>query len=98
MDEPDEGAAGHEVTIVNREQMTIRGVLRVDSFDDQEVVLDTDLGTMTVRGEDLHIKQLDLDQGSFVVDGLITSLQYAAGGRVRGGKTKGRGILDRLLR
>jgi sporulation protein YabP len=98
MDEPDEGAAGHEVTIVNREQMTIRGVLRVDSFDDQEVVLDTDLGTLTVRGEDLHIKQLDLDQGSFAVDGLITSLQYAAGGRGRGVKTKGRGILDRLLR
>lgn len=98
MDERDGSAGGHEVTIVNREQMTIRGVLHVDSFDDGEVVLDTDLGTLTVRGEDLHIKQLDLEQGSFSVDGLVVSLQYAAVGRGRGPKGKGKGILDRILR
>ena len=50
----------HQLTIKNREETRIQGVLHVDSFDDQEIVLDTDLGSLVVKGGDLHIKQLDL--------------------------------------
>lgn len=92
------GAAGggHEVSITNREKVVIRGVLNVESFDDKEVILETPLGMMHLKGENLHIRQLDLDQGSFVVDGLVAGLQYTAVGRdVR---DRGKGFLDRLLR
>jgi len=95
LEEKGYGTDNHEVLIVNREQVTIRGVLHVDSFDDQEIILDTDLGTLIVRGEDLHIKQLNLDDGSFSVEGLISGIQYTAG-KAKG--TKGKGLLDRLLR
>lgn len=88
----------HELHITNRENVLIKGVLHVNSFDDQEVVLDTDCGTLTIRGEDLHIKQLDLQDGSFSVEGIVHSLQYSSG-RGKGLKGRGgKGLLDRLLR
>ena len=86
----------HKVSSVNRETANIEGVLNVDSFDDQEIILDTDLGLLTLRGEDLHIKQLNLDTGSLTVDGLINSIEYSM---EKGGiKDRGKGLLDRLLR
>lgn len=85
----------HEVMIHNREKVTIRGVLHVESFDDHEVILDTELGTMTLRGENLHIRQLDLDSGSFAVEGRVVGLQYTDG---RDARDRGKGFLEKLLR
>ncbi len=98
MDERELGTAeDHELSLVNREQANITGVLHLATFDDEQIVLDTELGSLTLKGEDLHIKQLDLDAGRLAVEGLITSVTYGPGkGRV--GKNKGRGLLDRLLK
>ncbi len=90
------GGAQHEVVITNRETVTIRGVLHVESFDEQEVTLDTRLGTLILRGENLHIRQLDLDQGNFAVEGTVASLQYQAPNR--DARDRGKGFLERLLR
>ena len=40
----------HTVHLSNRESVVIHGVLHVDSFDDQEVILATELGTLTMKG------------------------------------------------
>ncbi len=97
-------AAGHQLTLRAREEAEISGVLHVASFDDHEIVLDTDLGTLTLHGHDLQIKQLDLAQGTFSVEGLIDSLSYAttvARGAQAGrgpGHQAGGGLLARLFR
>jgi len=95
-------AAGtaHQVVLRGREEATIGGVLHVSSFDDHEIVLDTDLGTLTLIGHDLQIKQLDLAQGTFWVEGLIDSLAYATTRKAQGGaRAQGRGgMLGRLFR
>lgn len=88
--------AAHEVVLTNRERLRIRGVLHVDSFDERQIVLDTDLGTLTIQGEDLQIRQFDLESGDFAVDGTVTSLVYAA--RARDTRGRARGLLERLLR
>jgi len=88
-------AAGHEVRIINRESTTITGVLNVDSFDDNVIVLDTDLGTLTLRGQDLQIKQLNLDEGSFSVEGIVDALEYSTGASRR---DRGKSFLERLLK
>jgi len=87
----------HEVHIVNREKVTVRGVIQVESFDDQEVMMDTEFGALTVRGDDLKIKQLDVDDGSFSVEGLVHGLQYSANVGART-KFKGKGLFERLFR
>lgn len=97
MDDKDfAGAEGHVVTITNREHVSIGGVIHVDSFDDQEIVVDTDLGTLNLKGEDLHIKQLNLDDGYLEVEGVVNSVTYSLRPKGRGEKAKG--LLERILR
>lgn len=97
MDERDFEAGGtHQIVVTNRELVSIKGVLQVESFDDEEIVLDTEYGTLTLRGEDLKIKQLDVQGGNFNVEGTIGSIQYSAGSRFRNKSSKG--WLDRLFR
>jgi sporulation protein YabP len=92
------GTGNHSLTIINREQVSLQGVLAVDSFDDEEIIMETEMGTLTLRGEELHIKQLDLETGRLAVDGFVNACIYTAP-RQRGGRpAKGRGFLERLLR
>lgn len=98
MDERELGVAEeHQIIITNREVVSVKGVLQVESFDDEEIVLDTEYGLLTLRGEDLKIKQLDVQGGSFNVEGTIHSLQYSAGMRPRSARGS-KSWLDRLFR
>lgn len=90
---------GHKVILDNREYASIEGVIHVESFDDQEIVLDTEMGVMTLRGEDMKIKQYDQEQGHLTVEGMIVSVLYAPGkGRASGKSRQKGGFFDRLLR
>ena len=61
----------------NREKLSISGVLDVLSFDDQIVILETELGLLTVKGENLRINKLSLDTAEVIVDGEIYNLGYS---------------------
>lgn len=91
-------AADHTLTVTNRERLVISGVAGVASFDDQEILLETELGMLTVRGEELHIKQLDLESGRFAVDGMITAMTYSTRPGRPGRTGRSRGFFERLLR
>lgn len=65
------------VILENREKLTISGVLDVLSFDDQIVIVETDLGLLTVKGENLRINKLSLDTTEVIVEGTISSLSYS---------------------
>ena len=61
----------------NREKLSISGVLDVLSFDDQIVILETELGLLTVKGENLRINKLSLDTADVIVDGEIYNMGYS---------------------
>lgn len=61
----------------NREKLTITGVLDVLSFDDQVVVVETDLGLLNVKGEGLRINKLSIDTSEVIVEGEIYNLAYS---------------------
>ena len=61
----------------NREKLNISGVLDVLSFDDQIVVVETELGLLTVKGENLRISKLSLDTSEVIVEGEIYNLSYS---------------------
>ena len=61
----------------NRGKLSISGVLDVFSFDDQVVILETELGLLTVKGENLRINKLSIDTSEVVVEGNIFSLAYS---------------------
>ena len=61
----------------NREKLSISGVLDVLSFDDQIVIVETELGLLTIKGENLRINKLSIDTSEVIVEGEIFNLAYS---------------------
>ena len=61
----------------NRGKLSVSGVNDVLSFDDQIVMVDTELGLLTVKGENIRINKLSLDTSEVIVEGEISSLLYS---------------------
>ncbi len=61
----------------NRSKLSISGVLDVLSFDDQVVILETELGLLTVKGENIRINKLSIDTSEVIVEGDISNLSYS---------------------
>lgn len=82
------------IVLENREKLSISGVLDVLSFDDQIVILETELGLLTVKGEELRINKLSLDTGDVVVDGEVYNLGYSE----KDLNQKASGIFNKIFR
>lgn len=65
------------IFLENREKLNISGVIDVLSFDDQIVIVETELGLLTVKGEDLRINKLSIDTSEVIVEGEIYNLGYS---------------------
>lgn len=61
----------------NREKLSISGVIDVLSFDNQVVMIETELGLLTVKGEELRINKLSIDTSEVIVEGNISHLSYS---------------------
>ncbi len=60
----------------NRRKLTVTGVTDIDSFDEKTVVLFTDLGELTIAGQDLHINKLDVESGELTMQGIVDDISY----------------------
>ena len=65
------------LVLENRNRLNISGVLDVLSFDDQIIILETELGMLTVKGDNLRINKLSIDTSEVIVEGEIISLAYS---------------------
>lgn len=86
-----------QLSLTNRERLEATGVRQVVSFDEKEIVLETDFGILVLKGEGMNITHLDLESGELVVQGLLTSIEYAED-RSKKLKARGKQIIDRLFR
>ncbi len=66
----------HKLTLDQRSSLTMTGVTEVVSFDENAVVVHTQLGTLTVLGQQLQLKTLSVEGGQIAVEGSVSSLQY----------------------
>ena len=82
------------IVLENREKLNITGVLDVLSFDDQIVILETELGLLTVKGENLRINKLSLDTSEVTIDGAIYQLAYSG----KDSMEKSGGILGKIFK
>ena len=86
----------HRFTLENRESMDVVGVVDVESFDNEEIIMDTEMGLLAIKGENLHIKHLNLEQGEVKITGLVMELAYAEQKKRAGGR--GKGLLDKIFK
>jgi len=66
----------HKIVLVDREEMTIEGVTGLGSFDEREIIMETEQGQLTIKGENLNIQQLNLEKTNIVIEGLFKALSY----------------------
>lgn len=66
----------HSIAMSGREGLSVTGVTDVISFDEENVVLKTDCGGLSVEGSGLHISVLSLEEGNVVMDGRVNLLSY----------------------
>ncbi|MFZ5595728.1 MAG: sporulation protein YabP [Bacillota bacterium] len=86
---------GQKLTLVDRKHLELEGVRHVGSFDEREIVLDTVMGVLFLKGEGMHISKLNLDDGTLSVQGYISSMEYREG---KSSRAKGKNMLSRIMR
>lgn len=67
----------HKIHIVGRHQGMISGVVDVVSFDLSEVILETQMGMLNIRGNDMKVKRLNLEKGEIDIEGQMDSFMYS---------------------
>lgn len=60
----------------NRKKLTLSGVVEVMSFDEEKIELSTKLGNLTIKGADLKMNKLDVQNGDVIIAGSIASMVY----------------------
>ena len=70
------GNLNHNITINERKNIVISGVKKIDSFDDEEFLLETSMGYLIIKGSELEIIKLDTYQGNVSIKGKVNSLNY----------------------
>ncbi|MCI8831090.1 MAG: sporulation protein YabP [Lachnospiraceae bacterium] len=89
------GGRMHKLFLQNRGNVSITGVTDVVSFDESQVILDTDMGLLTLKGKDLHVSRLTIEKGEVDVDGTVDSLAYSSNESIR---RAGESMLSRLFK
>ena len=66
----------HNMILENRKSLSISGITDVDSFDEREIILYTQLGELTIQGRELHIDSMSVETGDMTITGDIWALVY----------------------
>lgn len=83
------------LVLENRKKLNVSGVNDVLSFDDQVVMVDTELGLLSVKGENIRINKLSLDTAEVIIDGDISSLSYSQNKQE---KSSGTSLLGKIFK
>ena len=69
-------AKNQNIILENRKNLTISGITDVDSFDEKEISLYTQLGELSVQGRELHIDSMSVETGNMSITGDIWAIVY----------------------
>lgn len=64
------------LNLENRRKLTISGVVEVMNFDEEKIELTTKLGNLTIKGVELKMNKLDVQNGDVIIMGSISAMIY----------------------
>ena len=67
----------HSLIVEERNQLTVSGVTDIERFDEEEVVVATELGLLSIKGQGLHLNKIDVEDGELSVEGELDSFSYS---------------------
>ncbi|MCI8291354.1 MAG: sporulation protein YabP [Clostridia bacterium] len=65
------------IILENRKKLTLTGIKDVLSFDDEIVVVESELGLLNIKGNDLRVNKISVETGDVIVDGTIRAIEYS---------------------
>lgn len=77
MNKQDKMITNQNISIENREKVLVTGVSDIHSFDDELVIAQTDLGILTIKGDDLKMNKLNLENNELIIEGKIIAIAYS---------------------
>lgn len=89
------GIRPHTCLLQDRANVSLTGVREMVSFDENQVVMDTDLGLLTLKGKELHVSRLTVERGEVDVEGTIDSMAYSSNEAYR---KAGQSVFARLFK
>ena len=66
----------HEIKITDRSIISLSGINKISSFDDQEFLMESTMGVILLKGEGLEIIKLDTHDGNVKIKGKLISFAY----------------------
>ena len=84
----------HEIKITDRSLINLTGINKIVSFDDQEFLMESNMGTILLKGEKLEIVKLDTHDGNVKIKGKLISFAYIENIK----KNKDESILAKLFK
>ncbi len=88
------GTSRHSLNIDRRESIVVTGVSDVISFDEETVIGETEMGTLIIRGNNLHVNRINLEGGELAVTGEIDGITYED----PNASARGKSLLGRLFK
>ena len=85
----------HKLEVTGRGTGSVTGIQDVVSFDENQIILDTDMGLLTVKGKSLHVSRLTLEKGEVDIEGTFDSFAYSSNENYR---KSGESLFNRLFK
>jgi len=84
----------HSLQVDRRENVVVTGMIDVISFDEESVIGETEMGIIIIRGANLHVKRVNLENGELAVAGEIDGITYEN----PSGGVRAKSLLGRLFK
>ena len=83
-----------EVKMTDRKTIYLTGIKKIVSFDNEEFLMESNMGVILLKGESLELNKLDTSDGNVKIKGKINSLSYVYGKT----KNKDEGLFTKLFK
>ncbi len=90
---PNKVVTNQNIIMENRQKISITGVIDIHSFDDELVLAQTELGILTIKGDDLKMNKLNIDSNELIVEGQIVAVAYSDSNQ-----SKKSGLMNKLFK
>ncbi len=81
------------IIIQNREKAIVTGVSDIHSFDDELVIIQTELGLLSIKGQNLKMNKLNLENNELIIEGRTIAIAYSDAT-----ENKKQGIMNKLFK
>ena len=68
--------SNQNIFLKDRKKLEISGIKKIEILNSEEFLIDTKLGLLFIKGQDLEMQMLDIDKGNIWISGLITVIEY----------------------